>query len=66
MFQRAKDLQIDDFDISYGGWIPPSSCSMLINIVQFVLTYYSLYLYKGDPMAYWQPNQIRSELSSFN
>lgn len=51
------------FDIKYGNWIPPTCCSMLVNIIQFILTYTSIQLYKGQITAYWLPELIRGDLS---
>ena len=52
------------FDIKYGNWIPPTCCSMFVNIIQFMLTFYSIVLYKGQISAFWLPELIRGDLSS--
>ena len=60
MFKKRADM---DFDIAYGGWTPPTCCSLLINILQWFFTYKSVLLNKGDRNAYWLPELIRADLS---
>ena len=53
----------DGFDIKYGEWVPPTCCSMLVNIIQWLLTYQSIMLYKGDNSAFWLPELVRGDLA---
>jgi hypothetical protein len=39
-----KNAKKKGFDIAYGGWIPPSCCSLLINFIQCQLKDISLTL----------------------
>ena len=50
------------FDIKYGNWIAPSCCSLLVNFVQWMLTFSSIMLYKGDGNGFWLPELIRADL----
>jgi hypothetical protein len=54
-----KNAKKKGFDIAYGGWIPPSCCSLLINFIQWQLTYSSVMLNKGDGGMFWLPELIR-------
>jgi len=69
-YKQNKDLKHRmrkkaDFDIAYGGWIPPSCCSLLINFLQWFFTYRSVLLNKGDRNAFWLPELIRLDLKEF-
>lgn len=57
-----KGRKKEGFLIEYGDWIPPTCCSMLVNIVQWLLTYWSIMLYKGDNSAFWLPELVRGDL----
>ena len=57
-----KGMKQEGFDIKYGGWIAPTCCSMLVNIIQWLLTYQSIMLYKGDNSAFWLPELVRGDL----
>jgi len=52
------------FDIAYGGWIIPTCCSLLVNFIQWQLTYNSIMLYKADTSAFWLPELVRSDLET--
>jgi hypothetical protein len=51
-----------DFNIAYGGWIPPTCCSLLINFIQWYLTFKSVTYNKGDGAAFWLPELVRQDL----
>ena len=50
------------FSINSGGWIPPTCCSMLVNIIQLQLTYISIMLTKGNVQMFWLPELVRNDL----
>ena len=52
------------FDIRYGDWLPPTCCSLMVNFVQFLLTFMSITMYKGDPRQFWIPQLIRDDLET--
>jgi hypothetical protein len=60
MFYKYRKKR--DFDIAFGGWIPPTCCSLLINFIQWYLTFSSVLYNKGDGGAFWLPELIRSDL----
>ena len=37
---------------------------MLVNIIQWMLTYQSIMLYKSDIQAFWLPELVRNDLES--
>jgi hypothetical protein len=51
-----------DFNVAFGGWIPPTCCSLLINFIQWYLTFSSVIYNKGDGAAFWLPELIRKDL----
>lgn len=57
-----KDGNKPGFDIKYGNWIAPSCCSLLVNFIQWMLTFSSIMLYKGDGSGFWLPELIRADL----
>lgn len=44
-----------EFDIRAGGFVKPSCCTFLINLIQLALTYLSILEYKGSSEMYWLP-----------
>ena len=44
--------------------MPPTCCSMLVNIIQWMLTYQSIMLYKSDIQAFGLPELVRNDLES--
>lgn len=59
-----KNKNRPNFDLKSGGWMPPSFCSMLVNVVQFILTFQSLLMYRNSVIFYWQPNNSAAHLES--
>lgn len=51
-----------DFKIAFGGWIAPTCCSLLINFIQWFLTFRSVTFNKGDGAAFWLPELVRMDL----
>ena len=52
------------FSINSGGWIPPTCCSMLVNVIQLQLTYTSIMLTKGNVQMFWLPELVRNDLET--
>jgi hypothetical protein len=52
------------FDIKYGNWMAPTCCSLLVNFIQWMLTFSSIMLYKGDGNGFWLPELIRADLEA--
>jgi len=47
------------FDIKYGNWMMPTCCSMLVNVVQWLLTLTSVMHQKNSWCVYWLPEMVR-------
>lgn len=61
---KKKHKNNENFTFQYGNWIPPTCCSLLVNFIQWQLTFSSILLYKSDIAAYWQPELVRADLES--
>ena len=48
----------------YGTWVPPSCCSVLVNLVNLFLTLSSINAQRSGFLDYWQPQFVRQELAA--
>ena len=67
-YRNNKDLfrkfsRKPGFNVKTGGWLPPTCCSMVVNVIQFMLTISSIMMYKSDANAFWLPQMIREDLT---
>lgn len=62
LFKRNKGKK--GFDITMGPFIAPTCCSMLVNFIQFQLTFSSIMSNKGDALGYWLPELARYDLQT--
>ena len=53
--QPGYDKSQHGLYVQYGSYKVPTCCSVLVNLLQFILTVSSVLIQKGDPAAFWQP-----------
>lgn len=53
--QPGYDKSQHGLYVQYGSYKVPTCCSVLVNLLQFILTVCSVVMQKGDPAAFWQP-----------
>lgn len=66
-YRNVKQLMIKhkgnpNFSITRGSWIPPTFCTIFVNLIQFFLTFKSIMIYKDTTSFYWHPEDVREDL----
>lgn len=60
---KTRGGRLTSKTLIYGTWVPPSCCSLLVNLVNLILTLWTLRAQRSGFLDYWQPQFVRQELA---